>query len=197
VYDLVYLEFAGLGIGLMVAFFLYARTRWAGTLLSPTSAVQTGATHVVQVWLANSAALAAIALGVLYLAWALGATIGLSEQAAARRTIIGSLVVNGIDAVLIVGAAVGVVMMVHRLGGLVPFCWPLAMTWVGGASLFGWGVWQTVNVLGQTALVRAAEPMPFLNLVGLLRLVVGLVIGLLTVFLLAERRASAPLPPAA
>jgi hypothetical protein len=49
-------------------------------------------------------------------------------------------------------------------------------------------LWQTINVLGQTALMRGADAMAFVNLAGLLRLVVGLVMGLVTVFLLAERR---------
>jgi hypothetical protein len=64
------------------------------------------------------------------------------------------------------------------------------MTWVGAGSMFAWGLWQMINVLGRTALVRDAQGMAFVNLVGLFRLVVGLVIGLLTLFLIAERRAA-------
>ena len=187
VYVVVYIEFAGLGIGLMLGFFLYARTRWAETLRSTTRDYSPGASHDVQVPLANVVAVVAMALGVLYLAWAFGATVGLSKQAAARRTIFGSFI-NGIDGVLMMGAAAGALMMVHRIGGRLPFWVPLAMTWAGTGSLFGWGLWQMINVLGQTALMRGAERMTFVNLVGLLRLVVGLVMGLLMVFLLAERR---------
>ncbi len=171
----------------MLAFVLYARTRWAETLQSTTRAFQPGATHDVQVWLANAAALAAIALGALYLAWAFGATVGLQERAAARRTIIGSLM-NGIDSTLMMGAAAGVLMMVHGIGRRVPFWLPLAMTWVGSGAMFGWGLWQMINVLGQTALIRSVESMALVHLAGMLRLLVGLVMGLLTVFLLAERQ---------
>ena len=96
---------------------------------------------------------------------------------------------NGIDTALTMGAAAGVLMMVHRIGRHMPFWLPLTMTWVGAGSLFGWGLWQLINVLGQTALLPRAEGMALVNLVGLFRLIVGLVMGLLTVFLLAERRA--------
>lgn len=86
-------------------------------------------------------------------------------------------------------AVAGIVMMVHRVGGRAPFWLPVAMTWVGAGSMFGWGLWQTINVVGQTALLRGAEGMAFVNLIGLLRLIVGLVMGLLLVFVLAERHA--------
>lgn len=187
VYVVVYIEFVGMGIGLMLAFLLYARIRWAETLRSTTNAVQPGATHDVQVLLANAAALVAMASGAMSLAWAFGATVGLPEEAAARRTIVGSLI-NGIGGSLMMIGAAGVLMMVHRIGGRTPYWLPLAMTWVGSGSMFGWGLWQTINVVGQTALLRGAKGMAFVNLVGLLHLLVGLVMGLLTVFLLAERR---------
>ena len=190
VYVVVYTEFAGLGMGLLVGFILYARTRWAETLRSPVRAHQPGATHDVQVPLANAAAVAALALGALYLAWALGATVGLTAEAAARRTIVGHLI-NGIDGALALGAAAGLLMMVRRIGKRTPFWVPLALTWVGAGSLFGWGLWQMINVVGQTALVRGAERLAFVNLIGLLRMIVGLVMGLLSGFLLAERRAHA------
>jgi hypothetical protein len=187
VYVVVYVEFVGLGIGLMLAFLLYTKTRWAETLRSTTSAVQPGATHDVQVPLANAAALGAMASGAMSLAWAFGATVGLPEEAAARRTIIGS-VINGISASLMISAAAGMLMMVHRIGGRMPFWLPLAMTWFGSGSLFGWGLWQMINVVGQTAPFRGAEGMAIVNLAGLLHLLVGLVMGLLMLFLLAERR---------
>jgi len=188
VYVIVYIEFAGLGVGLVLAFLLYAWTRWADTLRSTTGAFQPGATHDVQVPLANTTALLAIAAGVLHLAWAFGATVGLSEEAAARRTILGSLI-NAIDAAMMIGAAAGVLMMVHRLGRNTPFWVPLAMTWVGAGSLFAWGLWPLINVLGQTALLRGAEQMVLVNLVNLLCVLVGLIMGLLILFALAERRA--------
>jgi hypothetical protein len=173
VYVVVYIGFAGMGIGLLTAFFLYARTRWAATLESTMHAVQPGATRDVQVVLANGAAMLALVLSALHLAWAFGA---------------GSLV-NGIDAVMMMGAAAGILMMAHRIGGTVRFWLPLTMTWIGGGSMFAWGLWQMINVLGQTALMRGTQGMALVNLVGLSRLIVGMLLGLLTVFVVAERHA--------
>ena len=126
-------------------------------------------------------------VGVLHFAWAFGAPIGLSEHAAARRTILGSLL-NAINAAMILGAATGMLMIVHRLGRNVPFWVPLAMTWTGAGSLFAWGLWPLINVLGQTALLRGADQMALVNLANLLSVVVGLTMGLVMLFLLAERR---------
>ena len=51
------------------------------------------------------------------------------------------------------------------------------------------GLWPLINVLGQTALLRGTERMVLVNLVNLLCVLVGLIMGLLTLFVLAERRA--------
>jgi len=175
VYIVVYIGFAGMGIGLLAAFFLYARTRWAAVLESPLRGVEPGATREVQSLLANATATLALALGVLHLAWA----------AVGRR---GSLV-SGIDGALMVCAAAGVSMMARRIGGTVRFWLPVTMTWVGAGSMFAWGAWQTTNVLGQTALLRPTEGMALVNLVGLFNLIVGLAMGLLALFMAAERHA--------
>lgn len=191
VYAVVYSGFTGLGIGLVVGFALYAWRRWSETLRSTTRAWPPGPTHHMQAPLATAAALMAMASAGLHVAWVLGASVGLSAEAVARRTIVSSML-DSVDAVLMVGAAVGIVMMVHRVGGDRPFWVPLALSWVGSGFLFAWGLWQLVNVLGQTALVVAGPVAPaIVNLDGLLRLLSGLVIGLVTLVLLAERRAAA------
>jgi hypothetical protein len=186
VYVLVYIEFAGMGLGLMLSFFLYTRTRWAGLFRSSTDGPLAQASRHVQAVLANATATGATGLGVLYLAWAFGATLGLSEGVAARRTIVGSMI-NGLDGVLMMAGAAGVLMLAHRVGRTLPTWLPLSMAWVGSASLFGWGLWQTINVLGGTALMRGVESRALVNLVGLLRMTVGLMMGLLIAFLVAER----------
>ena len=86
-----------------------------------------------------------------------------------------------------VTAGVGVLMLVHRWGRF-PFWIPLTLTWVGAGSLFSWGLWHMILVLPNTALVRArAQDMAFVNLIGLVQLLAGLVIGLVMAFLLGER----------
>jgi hypothetical protein len=187
VYAVVYTEFAGLGIGLILAFLLYARARWAETLAGATGLGQRGASYAVQVPLASTAALMAFALGALHLAWACGASVGLEAEAAARRTSI-STVINSLDAATMAGAAAGVLMMVHRIGRDAPFWLTLVLTWVGSASLFAWGLWQLILVLGQAALLRDTDGGALANLGALLRLISGLVIGLLMLLALAERR---------
>lgn len=189
VYAVVYTEFAGLGVGLIVAFFFYARVRWAAILEAHAVSQQT--TRELHVALANTATLMASFLGVLFIAWALGATLGLDAAAAARRTIVGSLI-NGIDGVLMIGGAVGIQLMVRGVRAGSPYWVPVSLTWIGAGSMFGWGLWQTAIVLGQTALVRGADKMVLANLFGLARLIAGLVLGLLMLFVLAERRGRDP-----
>jgi len=187
VYAVVYTEFVGLGIGLMVAFVLYARIRWAFVFGSTTRAASPSATLDVQVSLANAAALMATAVGGLYVAWAFGSTVGLPDIAA-RRTL-SSHLINGIDGAVIIGAGVGVLVLVHQWGRQVPLWLPVTLTWVGAGFLFSWGLWHMINVLPNTALVRGrAQDMAFVNLLGLVQLLAGLVIGLVMLFLLAEKQ---------
>lgn len=191
VYVLVYIEFVGLGIGLIVAFLLYVRARWPDTVGSTAGASPPGATHAVQVPLANGASLLAIGAAALRLAWAFGVPVGLSHEAAARRTLLGSSL-NAIDAAMMVAGGIGLLMIVHRIGRKTPFWLPLAMTWVGSGSLFGWGLWPLANVLAQTALLRGTARTALINLIDLLCTLVGLTMGLLALFALAERRATGP-----
>lgn len=190
VYALVYTEFVGMGIGLALAFVFYARVRWGSVLGSTTRSIPPGATHGVQVPLASAAALMAAVVGGLHLAWACGATSGLPSELVARRTF-SSHVLNAIDGATMTAASVGVLMMVQRVGRRVRFWVPLALAWVGSGYLFAWGLWGLVNVLGDTALVRGrVGATPWLNLLGLAQLLAGLIIGLIILFLLAERDAA-------
>jgi hypothetical protein len=189
VYAVVYAEFTGLGVGLMVAFALYARARWAFAFQPIAHAASTSATTDVQVPLANMAAVMATAVGGLHVAWAFSSTLGLPDIAA-RRTL-SSHLINGLDGAMMLAAVAGILMLVHRRGRHVPFWLPLTLTWVGAGSLFSWGLWHMINVLPNTALVRGrAQDMAFVNLLALVQLLAGLVIGLVMLVLLAERRPS-------
>jgi hypothetical protein len=188
VYALVYPGFAALGIGLMLAFVLYSRVRWGPMLRSSIRDAAPGATQIVQVPVANAAAVMAAAVGVLHLAWACGATIGLRTELVAQRTFSSHLLV-GIQALMMLSAAVGICMMLHRLRGAMRFWVPLSLTWVGGGYLFAWGLWNLINVLGDTMLVRNASAMPLANLASLVQLIAGLVIGVVMLVQLAERQA--------
>ena len=190
VYALVYTEFAGLGIGLMLAFVLYARARWAFVFQSTTRTAPPGLTHDVQLPLATVAAVIAMLAGALNIAWAFGSRIGVGADVAARRTF-SSHVVNGIDGALMIAAVVGVLLLVYRIGRRVPLWLALALAWVGGGSLFGWGLWHMIVVLPNTALVRGRpDNMALFDLLALFQLLAGLMIGVVMFFLLAENRTS-------
>jgi hypothetical protein len=196
VYAVVYTEFAGLGIGLMLAFVLYARRRWT-FVFHPTRDADS-LTHDLQVPLARAAAVMAGLVALVQLSWAAGATFGLDRDVAAQRTFV-STAVNTIDATMTIAAGAGVLAIVDRLGRPLTFWRWLALTWLGGGALFAWGLWTLINVLGNTALVRGRVVVSgLLNFVALTQLLTGLVIGLVMLFVLAERHANEhALPPAA
>lgn len=190
VYAVVYTEFVGMGLALIVAFCLYARVRWTAQLDTPAPVSQQAPTGSLQVALANTMTVTSALLGALFLVWAFGATYGLTAAAAARRTMIGSLI-DGIDGALMVAGGVGIQLMIRDRSVGWRSWLAVAVTWLGSGSMFGWGLWQTANVLGQSALLRGAEWQPLINLLGLARLIVGLSLGLLMLFVLAERGSGA------
>ena len=129
----------------------------------------------------------ALVVGAVHLAWASGSTIGLPGELVSARTR-SSYVVNAIDGATMVAAAIGVLMLVHRVGRSTRFWIPLTLAWIGGGFLFAWGLWGLINVLGDTALVRGrVGAAPWLNLLALIQLIAGLLIGVVMLILLAER----------
>jgi hypothetical protein len=189
VYSVVYAGFAGIGVGLMLAFILYVRVRWGDVFAAGAQRSSPRRRHRVQVPLAASSATMAVAVGGLHLAWAFGSEIGVPPQLAAQRTIASSLI-NAVDAGVMIAGAAGVLMMVYGVSRRVPFWVPLALAWVGGAFLFAWGLWHMIVVLGNTPLARS-DGMALVNFASLGRLIAGLVIGVLTLFVISEREASA------
>ena len=197
VYAVVYTEFVGMGVGLGLAFLFYARTRWRAVFEAPgepaVDAMTPSPTRGVQLPLAIVGALIATVVATAFLAWALGATFGLPRELGADRTF-GSYLINAIDGAMALAAAAGILLLVTRPRGRdrrVPFWLAAMLTWMGSGSLFGWGLWHLINVLGSTALVRERIPvMPVVNLLALLQLLAGTVIGIVSLFVFAERQAS-------
>ena len=191
VYAVVYSGFTGMGVGLMCAFALYAHARWSAVFGSGPRAVRPDAGRAVHLPLAILAALMAVAGSAVQLAWAFGATIGLRADLAAGRTL-SSYVLNGIDAAMGIAAASGILLMVAGRDRGIPYrAAVVTAAWIGSGFLFAWALWHLINVLGETALVRnRVEGMALINVLSLLRLLAGLLIGLLTLFLLADRSLS-------
>jgi hypothetical protein len=184
VYAVVYSGFTGMGVGLMCAFALYAHARWSAVFGSGPLAGRLD----VHVPLAIIAALMAVAGSAMHLAWAFGGTIGLRPDLAAGRTF-SSYVLNAIDAAMGIGAASGILLMVLGRDRPIPYrAAVVTAAWIGSGFLFAWALWHLINVLGETALVRdRVEGMALINVLSLLRLLAGLLIGLLSLFLLADR----------
>ena len=184
VYAVVYSGFTGMGVGLMCAFALYAHARWSAVFGSGPLAGHLD----VHVPLAIIAALMAVAGSAMHLAWAFGGTIGLRPDLAAGRTL-SSYVLNAIDAAMGIGAASGILLMVLGRDRPIPYrAAVVTAAWIGSGFLFAWALWHLINVLGETALVRnRVEGMALINVLSLLRLLAGLLIGLLSLFLLADR----------
>jgi hypothetical protein len=182
-------SFAGQGAALIVAFVLYVRTRWTDLLQSTTRAEVRGPTHSVQVLLANVAALMAVAAGGLHLVWAFGGTVGLGPRALSEPTAQLHLL-NGIWGLLSIAGAAGLLTMVHQWGWA-PFKLLLALTWTGAGSLFAWGLWTMILVLPGIKFGRLGEEgMALFNCLSFVKFTTGMLIGLATVVLLAERRAA-------
>ena len=182
-------SFAGQGAALIVAFVLYVRTRWGDLLQSTTSADVTSPTHPVQVILANIAALMAVAAGALHLVWAFGGTAGLGHRTLSEPTAQFYLL-NGIWGSMSLAGAAGILTMVHQWSRA-PFKLLLALTWIGGGSLFAWGLWTLILVLpGITFGRRAADGMGLHNCLSFVKFTAGMLIGLVMIVLLAERQAA-------
>jgi hypothetical protein len=179
VYLLVYTGFAGLGIGLTCAFALYAMRRWPAVFERRGRVAFSVPPQHLETTMANAIATVALALSIVHVVWAFGISGG------GARSLAGS-VLNGIDAALTIAAAAGLLMIVHERPNVSPWL-PVAMAWIGTSAIFSWSLWQTANALGQTALMRGAEDRALENLVGLVRLLVGLTAGLLMLFALSRR----------
>jgi hypothetical protein len=176
-------SFGGQGAALIVAFVLYVRARWGDLLQSTTAVTLPGPTHQVQVLLANAAALMAVASGGLHLVWAFGGTIGLGSAPVAQPHVL-----HGIWGIMALSGAAGVLGLVHR--------WRrpsvkllLVFTWIGAGSLFAWGLWVLIFALtGITFGNSPAGGIAIRNSLSFVKFTAGMLIGLVTVLLLVERR---------
>ena len=187
VYAVVYSGFTGMGIGLMLAFVLYARARWRPVFdASPLPVARPDADRGVTVALATAGALMALAGSALPLAWAFGSTIGIRADLVTGRTFASSLA-NAADALMCLGAAAGILTMIRGARSRIPSWLAVTVTWICSASLFSWGLWHLINLLGNTALVRdRLQGMPLVNLMGLVRFVAGLLIGIASLIVMAR-----------
>lgn len=171
---MVYSGFALQAIALLVAFTLYARERWDRVLRGRTSDVASGPTHALQ-------RLLVIVVAVL-------AAIGIAYQAATLPggTFVSALQ-NALSITLSVIAVCGLLMLVRFWRPAGRFFVAVALTWLGTAGMFAFGVFDLlINVL-TVAAGDAPEPLGAREIVVLLDMLGAIVGGMVAAFLLTER----------
>ncbi|TDC85362.1 hypothetical protein [Actinomadura sp. 7K507] len=192
VYGVVYTGFTLQGLGLVTAFALYARSRWAHVFKGRTQDVAKGTTHRVQVLLACAAGVPAVLYAAVQLFWSFGATAGLGAERADHRTAVQQLA-DGVGGLLALAGAVALLLIVRR-AGLRPV-FPLAVAWTGAAAAFADSLYGLLTMPAQPAL-DGPEPTTALNLAAVCGVSAGLLMGIAGAFLLAERGAQRARPMA-
>ncbi|MEN2423074.1 hypothetical protein AABB02_33805 [Streptomyces rimosus] len=195
VYFVVYGAFIVEGITLMGAFSVYAHRRWGALLRRPLGSVPAPAPGVraARRLLGVPAALLLAALGVVDVLWGLGMPTGAGAGALPARTVVTATsdVVQGLLA-LAGAAGLGALLFPGRgPWRQVRTRVPLALAWLGSATVFAWGgtlwlSWTAVDALtgGSTSPVRGLP-----GLVGALELIAGLVVLCLGTLTLAAETA--------
>ncbi|WKX70356.1 hypothetical protein [Streptomyces sp. XD-27] len=149
---LVQFSFVGMGLGLAVALPSYLRRRWPDAFTGRLG----DDTRASAPW----AAVVAAVVGLVWLYWAAGGTLGLSRPAE-RNT--NGYVLTGVGAFwALVGSAAFWMLARARPAGL-PRRLLLALGWLGSGSLFAWSGWKLPLTL-LVALVHPADVTPPENL---------------------------------
>ncbi|TYB43435.1 hypothetical protein [Actinomadura chibensis] len=181
VYGVVYTGFTLQGAGLVTAFVLYARDRWAFVFAVRAEDVPRGATHRLQVLLARTAAVFAALFAAVHLFWAFGGTAGLIAEehlsrGPARQTV---------DGVMGLLALVGAAALLALVGRARRFAVPLAGAWVGAAATFSWSLYLLIVTVAQPGHL-GAHSTAAVNLTLLCGVLAGLLMGVTGAVLLAE-----------
>ncbi|RFS85657.1 hypothetical protein D0T12_11655 [Actinomadura spongiicola] len=189
VYGVVYTGFTVQGVGLLVAFLLYARDRWPDVFTVRTKDVARGATHGLQVLMARTAGVFAAVFAAVQFYWAFGGTAGIRAEELARRGP-AHQTIDGVMGLLAVAGAVTLLLIVQRGRRPARFAVPLAGAWIGTGATFAWSLYELLTVLSQPEFLDSGSTSA-LNLTVLCGLLAGLLMGVTGAVLLAERGANA------
>lgn len=135
---LIQIGFVGMGLGLAVGLPAYLRRRWPGVFSVRLDGDPRQARGQ------RSAALAATAVGLVWLSWAVGSPLGVTHTAdrvAAWR------ILNGFSGAWALVTAIAVVVLQRRTPARLPRWLPVAAAWIGSGSLFAWSGWKLVLTL--------------------------------------------------
>ncbi|MFB9721396.1 hypothetical protein [Planobispora longispora] len=195
VYLVVYAGFCCQGLGLIIGFRYHARRRWPWVFTRGVSDGTAGATGEFQGFAAWGVVIVAGVLVLINLSWMLGATYGLPAALVADRTFAFYLN-SGVNTVLAVAAAAGLLVIVRRRSGR-PLWIPVTLAWVGSGAMFGWSLYSMIITLTPNPLNPGGDQ-GILGMVSLFTLLTGAVVGLTGIVALAEHAsASRPAPPGA
>ncbi|MFC6016007.1 hypothetical protein ACFP2T_07350 [Plantactinospora solaniradicis] len=191
IFLIVYGSFIVLGVALAIALACYARDRFGPLVRGTVAEGGVGATHGVQVPLAWLAGALAAGLVILRLYWALGGTAGLAVEPRAGWLRFGDTV----TALQVALGAAGLLGMVHRWPTRVRFVVPLAAVWLGAGGMVGAGFLAMPSILSGDR--WAPQGLTFaVHAYGTFGTVlVGSLVSVLTLVILAERKASPGVDP--
>ncbi|NKZ05093.1 hypothetical protein [Actinomadura latina] len=195
VYGVVYGGFTVQGLGLLTAFVLYARDRWADVFAVRTRDVPRGATHPLQVLLARTASVFAAVFAAVHLFWAFGGTAGLRAAELDHRNIAQQLA-DGMWGALALAGAAALLVIVRRGGRPERFVVPLAAAWAGAAATFAWSLYGLLVTLAQPGFL-ASDSTAAAGLTALCGLLAGLIMAFTGAVLLAERQSARPIASSA
>ncbi|MFF0024155.1 hypothetical protein ACFYQQ_26835 [Streptomyces sp. NPDC005496] len=192
VFAVVYTGFIVQGLTLGTLFVLYARDRWGQLWRGRLRELPASGVGPAQRATAVAAAVLALVPAGAHLLWACGGTAGLSAGRAAHRTA-DFHVLEALDAVFLLSAVAGAVLLAFRRGPALPARVPLALAWVGSGATACWGGWLSLAGLGGSDDL-AGRPTGLMNLTYAGQMIVGLLVITVAARFLAERSTRAKRP---
>ncbi|WP_329240857.1 hypothetical protein OG417_41160 [Actinoallomurus sp. NBC_01490] len=128
--------FAGMALGLAVALPIYLRERWPSRFLGRIGGHRSRAP-----WPARPGMIVAAALGLLWLYWAFGGTIGLDPALRDRWDLNGRLLIGNTGLWALIGGW-SLSALVRRRPARLPLWIPMTLVFTASGSLFAWGCWK-------------------------------------------------------
>ncbi|MFE1952414.1 hypothetical protein ACFW9D_18365 [Streptomyces sp. NPDC059524] len=191
VFAVVYPGFIAQGLCLGALFVGYARERWGGVWQGRVRELPVRPQDAAQRLIAVGAALLAVLPVTTHLLWACGMDAGLNAARAAERDST-YYVMETFNALYLVAAVAGAVLLTFRRGRVLTLKVPLALLWVGSGAAACWGGWLALaSLTGVDDLSR--QPTPLMNLTYAGQMIVGLLVVTIGAHHAAARRTT-PVP---
>jgi hypothetical protein len=184
VQPMVYGSFTAQGIGIAVAFLLYARDRWPAVFTVRAGTRSPGVTQPVYVfgaWLAGVLAVLPISVPLL---WALGSDVGMPADLVPREA--PQYLVYGVDALLCLLAVLGLAALVHQARSGRPLWHAVLATWVGAGVMWAWGAWGMVVTVAAVSAGTEPAVSGLLPWVHLAQVVAGLLVAMIGFLVMTE-----------